>query len=104
MYITKRGSHRAIVTLLGTHVAFDIIRSATLIRYSAVLNGTERLSRWHTVRKILSWVKIVMATNFAAWCSKCKQIVAKYVNVESSVEKFLQITKCYKITSSTLSR
>ena len=68
-----------------------------------ISSGTERLSRWRTVRKNRSRVKILkvlkllifrpVATGFAARCSTCVQIVATYVNVESSVETFLQIIK-----------
>ena len=82
MYIAKRGSHRATVTLLVTHVAFGGIRFATC--HATVLHPVARY--------------------FAARCSTCVKTVAKYVNVESGVEKVMQIPKCYKITASTLSR
>ena len=100
MFIVKSGSHRSTVTLLGTHVACGGVRFATChaTGYSAVHNGTERLSKWRTVRKICSRINVFfllqilmfqpVATDFAVGCSTCAQSVEKYVNVESSGERF----------------
>ena len=73
-------------------------------RFIAVLNGFQNGIRFEKIVHGSFLIFHPVVTNFAAWCSTCVQSVAKYVYVESSVEKVLQTTKRYKITSSTMPR
>ena len=104
--IAKRGSHRATVTLLCSrcfwwHTVCNVSCYGTQ-RFITVLNGCRNGIRCEIIVHGLIYHPV--ATEFAARSSTCVQSVAKNVNVESSVEKSLQITKYYKTMSSTLLR